>query len=97
MAPLDWPEISRLAQILGFGIVVFVMWIMTIKFFIYVLKSREENSRRIEDALTKRNDENFQVLNKFAEDLEFNSGRLSDLSSKIDNNTYCPLVRERKT
>jgi len=90
------PEIVNLAKILGFGIVIFIIWVLTIKFFEQVLKQQQTQFDRVINELSKRNDENFQVLNKFAEASEFTSGQISNLSSEIKNNQFCPVLRDRR-
>jgi hypothetical protein len=43
---------------------------------------------------SKRLDENMAVLNKFAESIEYLGGRVSDISTKIDMNQSCPIVKK---
>ncbi|MBN2188377.1 MAG: hypothetical protein JW699_02900 [Chitinispirillaceae bacterium] len=90
------PAIIEAAKVIGFGMVVFVIWVLTIRFFEKVMAQQQEQFDRFIDELSKRNDENFQVLNKFAEASEYAGGQISNLASEIRNNNYCPIIREQQ-
>ncbi|MBN2189332.1 MAG: hypothetical protein JW699_07745 [Chitinispirillaceae bacterium] len=90
------PEVVGLAKILGFGIIVFIIWVMTVKFFERILAQQQVQWDAFINELSKRNGENFQVLNKFAEASEFAGGQISQLTSEIRNNRFCPVIREQQ-
>jgi hypothetical protein len=90
------PDLLEGAKILGFGLVVFIIWVLTIRFFEKILQQQQKQFDQFIAELSKRNTENFQVLNKFAEASEFAGGAISNLSSDINNNRFCPVVRDRR-
>lgn len=90
------PEFVDLTKVLGFGIAILVIWILTVQFFERVMKQQKEQFDQFIKELSKRNDENFSVLNKFAEASEFAGGQISQLTSEIRNNRFCPVIREQQ-
>jgi hypothetical protein len=95
----------ELVRLIGFSAVIFVIWVMTLQFFKHILSQQEkmmttliekqdEQYTRIFEEQSKRNNENFQVLNKFAESIDYMAGRVSEVNSKIENNHFCPIVRK---
>jgi len=101
------PELTELVKILGFGMAITVVWILTIRFFDRVLVAQqnqfdkmlaqfETQYGKMIDELSKHNTENHSVLNKFAESIDFTNGLSAQLQSDIANNNFCPIVREGK-
>jgi len=95
----------ELVRLLGFSAVVFIIWIVTVQFFKHILREQKDllisllnkqdgQYRAIFEEQSRRNTENFQVLNKFAESIDYIAGQVSTTNSKIENNHYCPIVRK---
>lgn len=117
MIPANVQLTIELVKYLGTGAVIFVIWLITIKFFSEILKRIEtlfnsliekqeksfsESLNKQESLFTvslqeqaKRNDQNFQVLNKFAESIDYMAGQVSTVQTKIDSNQFCPIVRDQ--
>jgi hypothetical protein len=93
-ARMSMVDIVELVKIVGFGAIIFVIWLVTIRFFMEVLKQQKEYFDKIMAEQSKRLDENMAVLNKFAESIEYLGGRVSDISTKIDMNQSCPIVKK---
>jgi hypothetical protein len=60
--PIDFTAIEALVKLLGFGGVIFVIWIITLRFFDQILKQQKELFHSIIEQQSKRNDENVAVL-----------------------------------
>jgi hypothetical protein len=87
------PTIVELVKAVGFSALIFVIWIITLKFFEKILGQQKSYFEKIVAEQSKRNEENFQVLNKFSDAIEYLGGRVSETNSKVDNNHFCPIIR----
>ena len=52
------------------------------------------SQRAILDEMSKREQQNFQLLKQLIESNDYVAGAISSLSTKIDNNLFCPLMRK---
>ena len=87
-------SIIELVKVIGYPAVIFVIWYMTIKFFEVFLTKQDDKTMKIIETQEKRNQENFQVLNKFAESIDYMAGQISNVNTKMDNNLFCPIVKK---
>jgi hypothetical protein len=110
---------QRLAEVGGISVIIFVIWILTIKFFDRLVIEQKNtfntivsgNKEQFQAILTnqkdqfdsylqeqKRHDQQaFELLKDMVETSEYVAGRMASLESKVDNNLFCPIVRERKS
>ncbi|MGI6394511.1 MAG: hypothetical protein ACOX2F_07270 [bacterium] len=75
-------------------------------FYIYhksqttIYENMAKNQNKIYDDIIKQNTErenrNFETLSDMIETMQLNIAMLSRIESKIENNTYCPIVRAQK-
>jgi hypothetical protein len=104
--PATIETVYGIVKTLGAVGVVFVIWILTLGFFREILNQQKEmfsDMVREQKELfgnmvseqSARNNENFQVLNKFAVAIEFTGSELSSLGSDVKNNRFCPVVRDQ--
>jgi hypothetical protein len=105
MGPDTVQVIIDIVKAVGFSGIIFVIWVMTLKFFMHILdeqkKAFEESMARqkssfdgIWEELSRRNKENFEILNKFASAVEYIGGQMSIMDGKIENNRFCPIMRD---
>lgn len=62
MLPMDLASLSALVKLLGFGAIIFVIWIMTLRFFDQILKQQKELFQSIIQQQAERSQENIAVL-----------------------------------
>jgi hypothetical protein len=60
-----------------------------------LINNQKELFQKIFDEQSQRNRENFSVLNKFAESIDYMAGQVSECNSKIENHHFCPVVRDK--
>jgi hypothetical protein len=105
--PATLGTLYGIVKTLGAVGVVFVIWILTLGFFREILNQQKEMFsdmvREQKDLFGKmvaeqsvRNEENFQVLNKFAAAIEFTGSELSSIGSDVKNNRFCPVVSDEQ-
>ncbi len=83
-----------IVKAVGFSGIIFVIWLLTLKFFMQVLDQQKNSFKETLDEMSARNRENFEVLNKFAQGTEYLGGKMAEVESKIENNRFCPIVRD---
>jgi len=94
MNPETVSIVIDIVKAVGFSGIIFVIWVLTLKFFIQILAQQKAAFDEVLKEMSRRNEENFQVLNKFAEAIEFTGGQLSSIDGSIKNNRFCPIVRD---
>ena len=101
----DLPSIIELVKVVGFGAIIFVIWIITLNFFKIILQQNKEQMlalmaqqdkqwREVREDQSKRQEESFRILEKHAESLDYLAGQVNNACAKIDSNLFCPIVRK---
>jgi hypothetical protein len=80
-AILEW------AKNIGVPGVIFLIW------YLYH-KAQSGILMKLIEEHTARDNKNFEVLNRYAETLEYHASCLARMEAKIDNNQFCPVARK---
>jgi len=93
--------IPELTKMVGFSALVFVIWLITLRFCLQIFKTHDQryvdlltSQKSILDEQSKREQQNFELLKQLIESNDYVAGAISSLSTKIDNNLFCPLMRK---
>jgi hypothetical protein len=85
---LDQPSFwLDLIKQLGISALIFLIW------YLYH-RSQVQQWQRLMDAQQQREERNFELLKDMLETVQYHTGMLARVETKIDTNQFCPLTKK---